>query len=847
MKKHIILGVSLASLAMLGACDYNEDNFPGFDEQATITDVQTDTLELTDADYASIAKLQANQDLALSKDPEGQTYVDALSALGKNKYFDEMITAKEFLPAYLNTQYAYASNNSKIVIGYNQAVEMPAYLSELEGALGNMTYELEEEQYASVWGDKVKANYLTPATVEKIPEILGTALPDAQEGDVRMVSYAYSETEPSIGGGGTDEPEVEPTWTEVTLPVRATGANWDFVNIGAIDLSAYKGQTINVAFRYKSADTGAATWELKNAQALSVPYIDFQMFAKQEDGSFAKLAKLSKFEGAGQYVMAAMGVDGQYYPFGKLPEGKEYGYMYPAAITVTDGKIAATDAADYVLTFAASATVEGAYTILNAQNQYLWMDGTFNSFQATAEMGAAGNDWTVSSNGADLFVLTNVAKEKCVKLNYYKGSYSIGSYPADVIKNNTYYTNTLMGDDGGFTIDDIDNAGLDYVWQNTTDYGFKASAYVDKVNYATESWLISPAITIAEDAALPYFTIDEAFRFGNGAADLTVLISTDYATLASFTRSLAATRAAVQPNATALYRYNGTKWAAYDASGDADIYALQPADYTAMNATALSKPDQVLPTYLKTTFPYAAADDVKAIVYLYSSGSVSVAADEYIFNGTDWVKTSNIAKSEITFLKANGKWIEAVEYYFLACGRETGIGTNGLHLVEVAVDWGTATGKTIWYQGSSSVTGSVYNSPSKTGEGWLITGEIDLTKGVSPRLEFDGSVGYLPEGTTSDQWCKVYVLEGYEGTGEDAEADKVSLNAAKKSLLAFSTEWCAKSASNYDYEAMVASLADFVGKKIRIAFKYSGANEEDGTAGLSKCPNVYVKNIVVKE
>ena len=33
MKKHILLGTALASLFALGACDYNEDNFPGFDEK----------------------------------------------------------------------------------------------------------------------------------------------------------------------------------------------------------------------------------------------------------------------------------------------------------------------------------------------------------------------------------------------------------------------------------------------------------------------------------------------------------------------------------------------------------------------------------------------------------------------------------------------------------------------------------------------------------------------------------------------------------------------------------------------------------------------------------------------
>ena len=47
MKKHILLGTALASLFALGACDYNEDNFPGFDEKETITDVSTEDRKST--------------------------------------------------------------------------------------------------------------------------------------------------------------------------------------------------------------------------------------------------------------------------------------------------------------------------------------------------------------------------------------------------------------------------------------------------------------------------------------------------------------------------------------------------------------------------------------------------------------------------------------------------------------------------------------------------------------------------------------------------------------------------------------------------------------------------------
>ena len=67
MKKHILLGAALASLFALGACDYNEDNFPGFDEKETITDVSTDTLVLADAHYGKIASMPKNQGIALAE------------------------------------------------------------------------------------------------------------------------------------------------------------------------------------------------------------------------------------------------------------------------------------------------------------------------------------------------------------------------------------------------------------------------------------------------------------------------------------------------------------------------------------------------------------------------------------------------------------------------------------------------------------------------------------------------------------------------------------------------------------------------------------------------------------
>lgn len=60
--------------------------------------------------------------------------------------------------------------------------------------------------------------------------------------------------------------------------------------------------------------------------------------------------------------------------------------------------------------------------------------------------------------------------------------------------------------------------GLTYVWNWDSRYGMKASAFVNSVYYATDSWLISPAIDLSgkNDATLSFA---QAWRYGNGVDD----------------------------------------------------------------------------------------------------------------------------------------------------------------------------------------------------------------------------------------------------------------------------------------------------------------------------------------
>ena len=53
-------------------------------------------------------------------------------------------------------------------------------------------------------------------------------------------------------------------WSQLTVPTYGTNADWNFVNSGDIDLSAYAGKKISIGFKYTSTAAAAGTWEVKN-------------------------------------------------------------------------------------------------------------------------------------------------------------------------------------------------------------------------------------------------------------------------------------------------------------------------------------------------------------------------------------------------------------------------------------------------------------------------------------------------------------------------------------------------------------------------------------------------------
>lgn len=82
---------------------------------------------------------------------------------------------------------------------------------------------------------------------------------------------------------------------------------------------------------------------------------------------------------------------------------------------------------------------------------------------------------------------------------------------------------------GSFTIDDASlGEGLSYVWKIDTSYKCaKASAYVNKTNIASESWIVSPWIQVASSASNLYFDHAISKYFGTVADEATVWIKAE--------------------------------------------------------------------------------------------------------------------------------------------------------------------------------------------------------------------------------------------------------------------------------------------------------------------------------
>lgn len=817
MKKILLL--STVALASLASCSDYEDQF---NLPSQLTDVKNGTsLVLGGSDYSAIANLSANKELALSLDPEGKTYADALAKLGDQKYFDNMITAEQFLPAYIANKFPQVDMGSRIRVTYNSYCGMSQYLSDFANLKSE--YTLTKSDYKSVWGEVSTAKYLTPATISKMNDVLSAAYPKAAAGDMAVVNYAYSEFEPSAGGA-------------TVIP--------------------------NVYQKVTSFDA----------------------------------------EG-GNYVIAALADDGKYYPFGKLDDGKTYGYVMPSPITVGDNNVIATDEGEsQVVTIEKS---EKGYRLKNTNGQYLYMAGTYDSFNVNTTAPAEGADWTIASNGDGTFIFKNVLTEKSIKMNFYNEKYQFGSF-ADA--KYTYMNEPMDKESTRFTMKDVLlPEGSNYVWKHDAERKYyKASSTIKMVCYPSESWFVSDEIDLSK-ANNPVISFNAAMNFlkeGKFTDHLVLKVSTDYTDdvktatwtdldfdntglgtswtfklisnidLSAFkgqkvhiafqykgteacaptfefrnlkikeakywdvclfketpeneisTASLSrASRAAGDANTSDLYVYDGTAkaWKSYSVKDNAaEVVVLQPEDYAQVGVEFIAKPALYLPTILQNKLPFANAGQ-KAVV-IYNKAKDTPVAVEYTYSKEGWAASKEYKTLTSVFLLTENGYVAQANTYL----NETMLGDEGgFKAFDIAL-----TGVTYVWKNDATYgwKASAFMKPTNyAAESWLVSSAINLTEAMDPVLTFQEALNFLG-GNKLEDFIQFKVSTDFDG--EDvlgATWEDLELNADQRST---GDSWSFVTVGP-------CSLASYVGHNIHLAIRYKSTDV--------CAPTYEFKNIVINE
>ncbi len=576
--KHILNIAVLSALVLTGCGDDYVDKFDGTIAEE-FTSATSSQYTLTSSDYSSIASNSTNKALA---DSAGLT--DELASVGTNKYFNDNISADEYLPAFLKDLYYDAELGSTVTVTYNQYKETSSYLSEFT-SFGS--YTLSSDDYSSVWTGAVSASYLTPETESKIATILSSAVSDPAEGDAIVVSYAYDDVEPAQTEGASSSTGTTASYDTVYVAtttfdgagryVVAAEYEGSYYPWGRLSSDSYSygymsgtattanadGNLEGVAYYAIDVEKATDGYTLMNALGqyiyLSGSYNSFNVktsldgspywtFTANEDGTFSIVNTEKE-----KTIMYSP----SYGSFGAYPYDSSYdSYVFPSLFKEEISEGGTKAATEVQANKSALYRYDGSAWVEYSTDD-VRLDVIQPATYATLGSETIDNEETFfptylalqlpyAEDGACVAVVYNTSSGYTIsEFTYSDGTWAESadytvetmdfSLDADGFSANLsiYQSSTLLnGDDGNFsTYDVLLPAGFTYIWSLTDNYGWKASAYKSSTNYEADSWIVSPAINLTK-ATAPYLSFDEVFRYVDAslAADyLTVNISTDFA------------------------------------------------------------------------------------------------------------------------------------------------------------------------------------------------------------------------------------------------------------------------------------------------------------------------------
>lgn len=791
--KKIILWSSIALAGLFAACD--DDYIDKFDVDSSITDVKNQTFTLTDADYSALANLPANKELALSKDPENKTYLDALKKVGEKGYFTDDITADEFLPAFLASRFPHADMGSKFVVTYNQYKAPAAYLEDFD----EMTaYTLTSKDYKVVWGNTLVAPFLTPSTLNKIPALLSANVQNPEEGKLLVVNYAYSETEPSYGEEAakvyqqTDKFEGEGNY--VIVAKAKDGKYYPFGKL--------KNQSYGYGYMYPNpieivndivgTEVGSeCVVAVESAKSGFLLRNAWEQYLYMDDSHNSFSVSTAKPSSGGEWIITANG-DGtfkmvnvmtdktvklnyfnQSYSFGAYPSDKFTGTSYFAA---------AMEKEDGFKAYNVSIGEGTTYVWSHDKERKLWKAGTF-----VGGKNVPAESYLVSPE-IDLTAATAPRLSFDMACNHLKGAQAADHFTVWVSTDFTDNVTTAQ-----WTKVNVPN------WPKKDSWNMVPSGAIDLTAFKGKKVRIGFRY-VATGQKAPTWQLKNLKVEENVGEYYNVML---YKEIGENELARASRAGEVAPTASLLFRYSATGgWSEY--KNDAvRVVVVDPAIYTSVGADFLASPETVLPTYLAKKYPYAEEDARMAVVYNAKKDTPAVM--EFTFQG-GWATTSTKVASVMTFMKdKNG--ISANTSVYLdssLLGDEAGFKIQNVSMGGASSEIWTNQTRYGW------VASGHFGNDNLATESWLVSPALNFKKATAPVLTFEEAINFCSE---PDKFMTVVVLTDYKGD---------VLTATKSEPLAYE----GGTGSSWDYVPVgPVDLSAYVGQTIHLAFRYTSTAE----------------------
>ena len=851
MNKKIILS-ALAIASVLTACD--DDYMKQFEDQdANITDVKNLTMTLENSDYSSIASNATNIAKALELDPENQTYVEMLKQVGTQYYFTDDIAGEDYIPAYLMAKYPNADQKSKFTVTYKKFKKTSSYLADFANI---SSYQLSGSDYEGVWGDKVKASFLTPQTLNRIPGILKENMSGSAEGTMCVVNYAYSDVEPSIGGGTVEEKSPYTKISEViangagvesTIKAEVVGtyAKGILVSDGTGSILVYPNKVPNYSvgdsvivtgttssygglLQYPNTSTitrSGKSESYKYPKAEEMDAATLNSWMKSPVVKYAKVSgKLSittNSKGTTYYNVEIEGVNGQgsiSYPMTGIVDpalnGKDVdinGYL----IGVTGSS---TKYANIMMT----SICEKGGTML-----------TPIGVLAASEAGEHKAEGVVIAKYARGFLISDGTGKMLV---YNSKGYDVEEGDVVAVDGKTsLYSGLMQFNSPKVTKLERTSKVSQPVAQELTAADF--TSYVTAPYYAYVTYTGKLSITTNDKGATYYnIAIDGTSAQGSISFPLTGVVSPDlngktvtvtgYAfgqssgkylntmitTIAEATPAKAkiAFRAGanVQPNASVLYRLEGTEWKAYT-NDDVKVAVLSPKDYEELGSATVGDPANALPIYLAKKFPYLVDESMAVVVYAKSNDAM--AAKEFSVSNGVWAPATNYTMETAVFVKDGDEISANISTHFdnSLINDEGGLKAQDTEL--------TGDLTYIWKNNNYGWVASAYkNGTTLKSESWLVTPAFNFLKAKHPVMTFDHACNKMA-GYSSDEELmqlmkermKVFVSVNYTGDVKTCDWTELEIPGWPTG-----TDWNFAPSGIIDLSSVIGN------KKVVIAFMY---------------------------